>query len=44
MKAEKAKRLQQAGWRLGDTKDFLGLDASEAEFRGDQTKPGTTAP
>jgi len=32
MKAEKARRLEQAGWRLGDAKDFLGLDASEAEF------------
>jgi DNA-binding XRE family transcriptional regulator len=32
MKAEKAKRLEQAGWKLGDAKDFLGLDVSEAEF------------
>ena len=32
MKAAKAKRLQQAGWKIGDTKDFLGLDASEEEF------------
>lgn len=32
MKAEKVKRLEKAGWKLGDAKDFLGLDASEAEF------------
>jgi len=32
MKAEKAKRLEKAGWRLGGAKDFLELDASEAEF------------
>lgn len=32
MKAEKAKRLAKTGWKLGDAKDFLELDASEAEF------------
>jgi hypothetical protein len=30
MKTEKAKRLAKAGWKLGDAKDFLGLDAAEA--------------
>ncbi len=32
MKTEKVKRLEKAGWRLGNAKDFLGLDASESEF------------
>jgi hypothetical protein len=32
MLTEKAKRLAKAGWELGDAKDFLGLDASEAEL------------
>ena len=32
MKAEKAKRLARAGWKVGDAKDFLELDASEAAF------------
>jgi ribosome-binding protein aMBF1 (putative translation factor) len=32
MKTEKVKRLEKAGWKLGEAKDFLGLDASEAEF------------
>jgi hypothetical protein len=32
MKAEKVRRLEKAGWRLGDAKEFLNLDASEAEF------------
>lgn len=32
MKTEKRKKLEKAGWRLGDAKDFLGLDASEAEY------------
>jgi DNA-binding XRE family transcriptional regulator len=32
MKTEKVKRLEKAGWKVGDTKGFLGLDASEAEF------------
>jgi ribosome-binding protein aMBF1 (putative translation factor) len=32
MKAEKAKKLAKAGWKIGDAKDFLELDPSEAEF------------
>jgi len=32
MKAEKAKRLAKAGWKLGDAKDFLDLDPTEADF------------
>jgi ribosome-binding protein aMBF1 (putative translation factor) len=32
MKAEKRKRLGKAGWKPGDARDFLELDASEAEF------------
>ena len=32
MRAEKLKRLEKAGWKVGDARDFLGLDASEAEF------------
>jgi len=32
VKAEKAKKLTKAGWKLGDAKDFLELDSSEAEF------------
>jgi ribosome-binding protein aMBF1 (putative translation factor) len=32
MKTEKAKKLAKAGWKIGDAKDFLELDASEAEF------------
>ena len=32
MKAEKKKRLEKKGWRVGDAKDFLGLTTSEAEF------------
>jgi ribosome-binding protein aMBF1 (putative translation factor) len=32
MKAEKAKKLAKAEWKIGDAKDFLELDASEAEF------------
>jgi DNA-binding XRE family transcriptional regulator len=32
IKAEKAKKLQQAGWKVGDAQDFLELDASEAAF------------
>lgn len=30
-KARKA-RLEAAGWKIGDTKDFLGLADAEAEF------------
>jgi ribosome-binding protein aMBF1 (putative translation factor) len=32
MRAEKAKKLAKAGWKVGDAKDFLELDVSEAEF------------
>ncbi|MEA2162920.1 MAG: hypothetical protein QOK37_1047 [Thermoanaerobaculia bacterium] len=32
MKAEKIKRLAKSGWSVGDAKDFLTLDPSEAEF------------
>src|SRR5262245_35087861 len=32
MKAEKRKKLESAGWRVGDTQEFLGLSQSEAEF------------
>ena len=32
MKAEKKRRLESAGWRLGNTRDFLALTAEEAEF------------
>jgi DNA-binding XRE family transcriptional regulator len=32
MSTERAKRLEKAGWKIGDAKDFLRLDASEAEF------------
>jgi DNA-binding XRE family transcriptional regulator len=32
MRATKEKRLQQAGWRVGDVKEFLGLDDVEAQF------------
>jgi ribosome-binding protein aMBF1 (putative translation factor) len=32
MKAEKAKQLAKAGWKVGDAKEFLELDPSEAEF------------
>jgi ribosome-binding protein aMBF1 (putative translation factor) len=32
MKAEKAKKLAKAGWKIGDAKDFLELDPSDAEF------------
>ena len=32
MKADKRKRLEAAGWRVGDTRDFLGLTPGEAEF------------
>jgi ribosome-binding protein aMBF1 (putative translation factor) len=32
MKAEKAKKLVKAGWKIGDASDFLELDRSEAEF------------
>lgn len=32
MKAEKRRRLENAGWRVGDAKDFLGLSDDEAQF------------
>ena len=32
MKSEKRRKLEAAGWRVGDAKEFLGLSASEAEF------------
>lgn len=32
MKAEKRQKLESAGWRVGDAKDFLNLTAGEAEF------------
>jgi DNA-binding XRE family transcriptional regulator len=32
MKAEKKRKLEAAGWQLGDAKDFLNLSAEEAEF------------
>jgi len=32
MKAEKQKRLENAGWRVGDAGDFLELSDDEAQF------------
>ncbi len=32
MDAAKKKRLENAGWRVGDAKDFLGLSEAEAEL------------
>ena len=32
MKADKRRKLEQSGWRVGDAKDFLNLTAGEAEF------------
>lgn len=32
MDANKKKKLEAAGWRVGDAKDFLGLSASEMEY------------
>ena len=32
MKAEKRRRVVAAGWRVGDTREFLELTSSEAEF------------
>ena len=32
MKAEKSKKLEKAGWTIGDARDFLELNASDAEF------------
>src|SRR5215210_4655276 len=32
MKAEKRRKLESAGWRVGDAKEFLDLTSGEAEF------------
>jgi predicted XRE-type DNA-binding protein len=32
MDANKKKKMEAAGWRIGDAKDFLGLSASEMEY------------
>src|SRR5206468_504386 len=32
MKADKRRKLEAAGWRVGDAREFLGLTSSEAEF------------
>ena len=32
MKAEKRKRLENAGWHVGDARDFLALTDDEAQF------------
>ena len=32
MRADKRKKLEAAGWRVGDAKDFLALTSGEAEF------------
>jgi predicted XRE-type DNA-binding protein len=32
MKSEKRQKLEGAGWRVGDAKDFLELTPEEAEF------------
>src|SRR3954470_3516955 len=32
MKPEKQKKLEAAGWSVGDARDFLGLTPDEAEF------------
>jgi DNA-binding XRE family transcriptional regulator len=32
MKADQRRKLEAAGWRVGDAKDFLELTAGEAEF------------
>lgn len=32
MKVEKKRKLEAAGWRIGNARDFLGLSASEAQF------------
>src|SRR3954468_8833285 len=32
MKTEKRKKLEAAGWTVGDARDFLGLTPDEAEF------------
>src|SRR5438477_7697924 len=32
MKAEKRRKLEAAGWRIGNASDFLGLSSNEAQF------------
>ena len=32
MKAEKKRKLEAAGWRFGNARDFLGSSPSEAQF------------
>ena len=32
MKADKRKKLESAGWRLGDANEFLKLSRTEAQF------------
>jgi DNA-binding XRE family transcriptional regulator len=32
MKAAKRKKLEAAGWKVGDARDFLGLSSSESQF------------
>ena len=32
MRAAKQKRLEKAGWRVGDAAEFLGLDAVESQL------------
>lgn len=32
MRAEKRKKLEAAGWRVGDAKEFLGLDDVDAQL------------
>jgi ribosome-binding protein aMBF1 (putative translation factor) len=32
VKADKRKKLEAAGWRVSDAREFLGLTAGEAEF------------
>jgi DNA-binding XRE family transcriptional regulator len=32
MKTEKRRKLEAAGWRIGDAKDFLELTSGEAQF------------
>jgi DNA-binding XRE family transcriptional regulator len=32
VKAEKRRRLESAGWRIGDAQDFLALSDDEAQF------------
>jgi DNA-binding XRE family transcriptional regulator len=32
MRSARQKRLEQAGWRVGEARDFLGLDEREAQF------------